>query len=188
LALTFLCFVFCCFPSTTCSFFHTLPCYYLLHLSHSALLLFVASFMFHPNTIRCFLHTSPCYYLLPHASLVVTCSFALHLLLPIPSFALCLIIIYSFLCASRYSYSFSPSHFTLPPTYSLLHASPYYYMLLPLCFTLLLPTPSFVFYPMTTCFFLCVSLCYLPTSFAFHHVASITNANIMKFNHLNVHP
>jgi hypothetical protein len=62
-----------------------------------------------------------------------------------------------------YSYFFFPSHFTLLPTYSLFHVSPYYYMFLPLGFTLLLPVLSFVHYLMTTCFLLCVSLCYLPT-------------------------
>jgi hypothetical protein len=154
---------------TICSFLHTLPCYCLLHLSHSTLLLFVTSFMFHPNTTRCFPHALPCYYLLLHPSLVATYSFVLHFLLPIPSFALHPMIMNSFLCASPYSYFFSPSHFTLLPTYSLLHVSPYYCLLPPLRFTLLLHAPFFVLYPTTICFFpLCFTLQLPAFSFVFH--------------------
>ncbi len=184
-------FVFCVsllHPTTTYSFFHIPPCCYLLHLSHSALQLLVASFMFHPNTTRCLPHISPCYYLFPHVSLVATCFFALRLLLPIPSFTLHPTIIYSFLCASPCNYLFFPSHFHLIT-----------YLLPPSCFTLLLHAPSFTFHPTITYSFLCAlphnylffPFCFalLPTySFAFHHVVSITNVNAMKLNHLNVHP
>jgi hypothetical protein len=113
--------------------------------------------LLHLATTCSFLHTSPCCCLL-HLS-----RSAFYCFLPPSCFTLILLDASLKLClVTTYSLTF---HLLLPAPSCFACC----YLFLPLCFALLLFTPSFVFPLTTTCSFLCISPCYLPTPFFMFH-------------------